>query len=281
MAPNIKFKLAMGQMLVAGGRVDENLKRAEQMIQTAGNRGCEIIVLPECLDVGWTNPEARELAGPVPGKPSGRLCEAAQKSGIFVVAGLTEKAGDKVYNTAVLISPDGDILLKHRKINILTVAQDIYSTGDRLAVVQTELGKIGVNICADNFPDSLVLGHSLARMGTEILLSPCAWAVVPDHNNEKDPCDRLWKESYTKLARLYDITVIGVSSVGWIDAGVWKGRKCIGCSLAVGPGGKILAQAPYGPDAERLIEVPVEIIAPKVTGTAIAEMLKAGEQEQK
>ena len=275
MAPKmIKFKLAMGQMLVVGGKVDENLKRAEQMIQAAGEQDCEIIVLPECFDVGWTNPDVRKLAEPVPGKLSETLREAAKKSGIYVVAGLTEKAEDKIYNTAVLISPNGNILLKYRKINILTIAQDTYSTGDCLSVAQTELGKIGVNICADNFPDSLVLGHSLARMGAEILLSPSAWAVEAEHNNEKDPYGSMWKESYTKLAKLYDMTVVGVSNVGWIEAGVWKGRKCIGYSLAVGPGGKILAQGPYGVDAEKLIEVSVETIPRKVTGTAIAEMLK-------
>ena len=42
------------------------------------------------------------------------------------------------------------------------------------------------------------------------------------------------------------MTVVGVSNVGWITDGPWKGRKCIGCSLAVGPGGAILAQGPYG-----------------------------------
>ncbi len=54
------------------------------------------------------------------------------------------------------------------------------------------------------------------------------------------------------------MTVVGVSNVGWMTSGVWQGRKCIGCSLAVGPGGVILAEGPYGENAEALLVVQVE-----------------------
>ena len=74
---------------------------------------------------------------------------------MYVVAGLTERAGSRIYNAAVLIDPRGQLLLKHRKINLLDIEQGLYSTGDRLAVAETACGVIGVNICADNFPDSL------------------------------------------------------------------------------------------------------------------------------
>ena len=158
-------KLGMGQMLVEGGQLDDNLRRAERMIREAASLECQIILLPECLDVGWTHPSARQLAQPIPGDISDALCQPAADAGIHIVAGLTERDGDRVFNTAVLISDEGKILLKHRKINILDIAQDLYAIGDRLSVAQTSLGTIGVNICADNFPDSLALGHALARMG--------------------------------------------------------------------------------------------------------------------
>jgi predicted amidohydrolase len=176
------------------------------------------------------------------------------------VAGLVERADDRIYNAAVLIAPDGSILLKHRKINELDIARDLYSTGESLAVVRTPLGTIGVDICADNFPDSLVIGHALARMGAEILLSPSAWAVEADHDNAKDRYGGLWKDSFGTLAKLYDMTVVGVSNVGWIQGGAWDGHKCIGCSLAIGPGGRLIAEGPYGESAESLIVVPIEIV---------------------
>lgn len=273
MTKNKPFALGMGQMLVEGGEVDQNLKRARQMIENAAKQDCKIVVLPECLDLGWIYPGAPELAQPIPGEYGDTLCDAARESQIYVVAGLTERAGERIYNAALLISPDGTILVKHRKINVLTVAQDIYSTGYSLSVVETPLGTIGVNICADNFPESLALGHSLVRMGARILLSPSAWAVKPDHDNGIDPYSKTWKKSYTTLARLYDITIVGVSNVGRINEGVWEGRRCIGCSLAVGPGGNMLAQGPYGESAETLIVIQVEIIPCDVTGTAFADML--------
>jgi predicted amidohydrolase len=267
------YLLAMGQMLVEGGQVERNLERAQQMIEQAAREGSKVVVLPECLDFGWTCPAAREFAQPVPGPSSEALGCAARKAGIHVVAGLTERAGDRLYNAAVLISPGGEILLKHRKINELDIALDFYTTGDSLSVVRTPLGTVGIPICADNFPNSLVLGHALARMGAQILLSPCAWAMEADHDNLKQPYGSLWLESYTTLAKLYDLTVVGVSNVGWLTAGPWQGRKCIGCSLAIGPGGRLLAQGPYGETAERLITVEVNLAAPLAAGTAIAEML--------
>ena len=111
-------------------------------------------------------------------------------------------------------------------------------------------------------------------MGAQLLLSPSAWAVDSDHDNRQEPYGRLWRESYCELARLYDITVIGVSHVGRLTAGPWKGRKVIGCSLAVGPGGGILAEGPYGDEAEALIVVDVDLQPPIGRGTGIAPVLR-------
>lgn len=268
------WRLGLGQMLVEGGAVEANLLRAAEMIRRAGEQGCRIVVLPECLDLGWTSPDLHEVAQPIPGRHSDAICRAARAAGIHVVAGLTEHAGDRIYNAAVLVSPEGDILLKHRKINELAIAHDFYANGDRLGVVETPLGTLGLLICADCFPDSLALGHSLARMGCQVLLSPCAWAMDADHDNEREPYGGLWLESYTTLARLYDMTIAGVSNVGWLRSGPWAGRKCIGCSLAVGPGGEVLAKGPYGEDAETLITVDITPRPPIGRGTQIAPLLR-------
>ena len=272
------FKLGMGQMLVEGGRTEENLKRAEDMGVRAQSSHCDLLVLPECLDLGWTYPEAGELARPIPGEYSERLSRLARECGFYLVAGLTEKIprSKKVYNSAVLISPKGELLLKHRKINVLEIAQDLYSIGDRLSVSETELGSLGLNICADNFPNSLVLGHSLGRMGAQMLLSPSAWAVEAGHDNEEEPYGEMWKRSFKKLSRLYGMTVVGVSNVGWIKRGPWLGKKCIGSSLAVGPEGKVIAQGPYGVDAETLISIEVTPVESKLRGTALAERVDEG-----
>jgi predicted amidohydrolase len=265
----------MAQMLVEGGRPGANLDRAVSFIQKAPDAICRLVVLPECMDLGWTDPSARHLAQPIPGPHSQRLADAARQAGVYVVAGLVERAGDRIYNAAVLIDPRGDILLVHRKINELDIAHDLYSIGDRLAVVPTELGTLGVSICADNFPNSLAIGHVLARMGAQLLLSPSAWAVDADYDNHAVPYGDRWRRAYGELGRLYDLPVIGVSCVGWMTDGPWKGRKTIGCSLATNNRGEILAQGPFGESAEALIAVDVELRQLRSTGTSIADDLAA------
>ena len=252
------WRIGMGQLLVEGGQPQANLARARRMIGRAAAAGCQLVVLPECLDLGWTDPSARTLAQPIPGPHAAAVAAAAAEHGVHVVAGLVERDGERIYNSAVLADPRGEARLVHRKINELDIALDLYATGDRLAVVHTDLGTLGVNICADNFPESLSIGRALARMGAQIILSPCAWAVAADHNHEREPYGELWRGAYTELARLDGVPVVGVSSVGWLRAGPWQGRKLIGCSLAVGSHGQVLAAGPYGADAETLVVVDVE-----------------------
>ena len=238
------------------------------MIRRAAEAGSDVAVLPECLDLGWTFPGAPDLAQPIPGPSSELLSEVARECRIHVVAGLTERAGPRLHNAAVLVSPEGRILLHHRKINLLPGVETVYATGDRLGVARAAGAVVGVNICADNFPDSLELGGSLARMGAEVLLSPCAWAVDADHDNAADPYGSLWRGSYGALAARYGLAVAGVSNVGRITGGPWAGRKCIGCSLAMGASGAVLAEGPYGDQAEAVIPVEVPLsTARRTTGT--------------
>lgn len=265
------YQVALGQILVEGGRPQANLDRAVEAITTAASRGCRVVVLPECLDLGWTHPSAWDLAQPVPGPHSDCLARAARDCHLYVAAGLVERAGNRIYNAAVLLSPEGEVLLHHRKINELDFALELYAVGDRLCVVDTELGRVGLDICADNLPGSLELGHALCRMGAQVIFSPNAWAVEPDHDQAADPYGADWLESYGELASIYDVTLIGVSNVGTITAGPWEGRLCIGRSLVVGPGGQVLAHASYGADAEEVITVQIEPQEAKARGTALAD----------
>lgn len=273
--PVAPYRACMAQILVEGGQPRANLDRAVVAVSHASTFGARVVVLPECLDLGWTHPSARELAQPIPGPHSDRLADAARQNHIYVTAGLVERAGHRLFNSAILIDPDGEIRLHHRKINELDIALDLYSIGDRLGVAGTALGKVGIAICADNFSDSLAIGHVLARMGAQVILSPCAWAVDADHDNKREPYGKLWRDAYSELARLYDVTVIGVSNVGPISGGPWRGRKCIGCSLAMGPDATVLAQGPYGESAEALVEVVVEPRPAIARGTQFAGALQA------
>ena len=249
------LRIGMAQMLVVPGALDDNLSRAVAMIHAAAREKCAIVVLPECLDLGWTSATAAQLAQEIPGPTANRLCEAAASAGVMVVAGLTEREGDRLFNSAILVSEAGTILATHRKINELDFAREVYDAGTSLHVVATEHGVIGLNICADNAFSSLALGRAQAAMGAQILLSPCAWAVPPAFDNTVRAYGDEWVIAYGALARETGMPVVGVSNVGPVVGGEWDGWRCIGASLAVGSDGEVVVQAPFSDTEEALVTV--------------------------
>ena len=248
------MKLAMAQMLVEPGQKQANLARAERCLADAAGRGVEVVVLPEAMPLGWTHPSAQTEADEIPhGESCARLRRAARRQRLFVCAGIIERAGENVFNAAVLVDPTGEVILHHRKIHELDVARDLYRRGDRLGTVETRFGRIGLMICADGFAPGQSISRALGLMGARVILSPCAWAVPRDHDNVREPYGQLWLDNYGPVAREFGLFVVGVSNVGPITAGPWQGRKCIGNSLLMGPDGQEAARGPYGDRAEALL----------------------------
>lgn len=268
-----RVKVGMGQLLVEGGEPRRNLDRAEKMIGEASAKGCEIVLLPEVLDLGWTHPSVFTEAESIPGPRSDRLAASARKHGVYLCAGLTERLREKIYNTAIFLNPQGEIILKYQKINTLTVEQPFYSVGRNLSVVETPFGMVGVNICADNYIDGLPIGHALARMGAQLILSPSSWTVDYSIDETHDPYKEKWIKPYSILARLYNLAIIGTTSVGYIVGGPYEGKKMIGCSLAVDQNG-IIARGRFNEFAGELILADVDIPDRPEKGTAIGERLK-------
>jgi predicted amidohydrolase len=251
------------------------MDHAVELILEAASQGADLALLPECADLGWTHPSSRVLAAGIPeGRPCKKLASAARENLIYVCCGLTEKCGDDVYNSAVLIDKDGTVLCQHRKLNELDIGHAYYALGDRLNVCQTEFGTIGLMICADGFAEDRVLARSLCYMGADIILSPCAWAVPGNHDNVRDPYGDVWRSSYIPVAREFSTAILGVSNVGEIDAGPWSGKKCIGCSLAIGPSGDEILQGPYGVDAECILYAEIQPIPRPARGTGWVERRK-------
>ncbi len=256
------FRLALAQMPVRGGQREANLRCVEDYIARAAECGAEVVLLPEALDCGWCHGPGLAEAGAIPdGDACLRLREAASEHRLYVCAGLVECSEERFYNSAVLVSPGGDVLLHHRKLNELAMAHHLYGQGDRLGVAHTPLGTIGIMICADAFAPGQVVSRTLGMMGAQIILSPCAWAVPPDHDNAIDPYGRLWLENYGPVARDFQMWIAGTSNVGWISDGEWSGHKCIGCSLVVGPAGEAALRGPYGPDAGALLTLDISLPA--------------------
>ncbi len=255
----MKVKVAMAQMNVKGNDVDANLKSAEKLVEQSAKGGARIVILPECMDIGWTHPGSLQNATTIPdGKVYKMLVSLAKNNNIYICSGMTEKDGDKHYNTAVFINPKGELLLKHRKINELGIGKPYYAVGDRLNVIDTELGRIGLMICADALPWDRSITTALARMSPHVILSPCSWAVPPGFDNKVTPYGDLWRDAYIPVAEQFSTYIIGVSNVGPIIDGPWKGWDCIGASLAINNKGKEMLQCPFGVDAESVTYVDYE-----------------------
>jgi predicted amidohydrolase len=269
------LRLAMAQMRVDPGQPEANLRNAVERIEQAAMARCDLVVLPECLDLGWGATQARHMAQPIPGPHVQRLADAAREHGIFVAAGLVERQGAQLFNAAVLLDDSGQQCLLHRKIHELGVVGGLYALGDRLGVAHTRLGVIGLAICADLAPESLAVGHVLARMGAQIIVAPSAWAVPPGQGQQaSEPYGDLWLRSYGRLAALYELPVVGVSSVGRVGDGAWRGWPVIGASLALRADGSVAARGHYGEQADELIVCELALRNIVASGDALTDQLR-------
>lgn len=267
------IRIGIAQLLVEGGEPERNFRRAVKLIDEAVASHCDLVLLPETIDFAWTHPSAKTDCQSIPGPYSHIFCDLAREKNIYICVGLTEKRGDKRFNTAILINRQGEIIIKYSKINLLVVEHDYYEIGQSLNVAATEFGNIGLNICADNYTESLTIGHTLARMGAQIILSPSSWTVDYSITEKDDPYKEKWVYPLSRLAKLYNIVVVSTTSVGYIVGGPYEGKKMVGCSLVVNKDG-VLARGQFNEFAGQLIPVNIEIPINNEKGTQIGDRLK-------
>lgn len=242
------IKTAMAQILCIDGDLSGNLVRIENALIEAKEKQAELVVFPESSLLGWENPDAHQRACPIPGKDSEFICQLAKKYKIYICIGLDEKDGNKLYDSAVLIDDQGQILMKHRKINVLPELMDPpYSIGQGVQAVKTKFGKIGMLICADSMLKNLL--ESMKSNKPDLLLIPYGWAAPekewPQHGQEL-------VKVVKNTANIVGCPVIGTDLIGQISHGPWIGQVYGGQSVAFDPKNGSLI---IGKDREREIVV--------------------------
>lgn len=267
------MKLALAQLLVEGTEPQRNFERAERLVANAKKESVDLVLLPETIDFAWTHPDALIYAKPIPGDYSDFFCALAKKYNVWICVGLTEKDEHCNYNTAILIDNNGCIIGKHRKINLLTVEFPYYEVGQKLEVFTTPFGKIGLNICADNYLDAIDIGHTLVRMGAQLILAPSSWTVEHSITEEDDPYRDKWIKPLSVLAKTHGVVVASATSVGYIVGGPYEGKKMVGCSLCVGPNG-IISQGVFNEFASQNIITEFEMPLKTIKGTEIGILLQ-------
>jgi len=170
------------------GDKEANWRRLEPMVREAAKGGARLVVTTECFLDGYAIQdksiplqEYRALGEPVPqGKYFRRLVDLAAELKIHLVAGLTEADDELRYNTAVLISPNGQLLGKYRK-QALEHESVRNTPGTNTPAFKTDLGRVGLMICADRKHPDLV--GRIAAEGAQFLLCPSGGMFGPEKND--------------------------------------------------------------------------------------------------
>lgn len=251
----IYTKIAIAQIQVESGAFVKNMEKVRSFISEASCIGSEIVIFPECSDIGWLSDLNWQEAHRRFLENIYSLKRLSKLKSIYTCIGLTDGEDNKLYNTSVLFSPEGKLLLSHRKINLLDFERKVYSQGSSLSVVSVPVERTSILICADNFPQSLSLGRSVGQMGARLLLSPCSWAIEPGQSS--DPDEQMWVTSFKTLAKEFGMTTIAVSNVGILENQPWKGYQCIGNSVIVGRNGMIIHRCSFGDASEEMAVVDV------------------------
>ena len=130
------------------------------------------------LQIG-TPASMADVAAPIPGPHTQRLGEAARRNRMWVVAGLTERAGRREYNTAVLLDRAGRLAGTYRKIHLPREEwKEGRTPGNAYPVFETDFGRVAIMICYDwFFPEATA---AFALQGAEILFAPTWGNTRPD-----------------------------------------------------------------------------------------------------
>ena len=211
-----------------------NRTALEPLVREAAGHGARIIVLPETaitsymshyirrtwqvdkreITAGLIGVSPEELAETVPGESTQVFGKLAKELGVYLTVPIIERAGNKCFNTSVLIAPDGQIALHYRKLNPWPWAEQGWaSKGDRgHQVLDTPYGRLGLLICYDiNYEP-----RAMKELNVDHLLYSIAWVDAP----RSDWFDRRLPD----IARQSNMNIIGANwsvpdTPGWSGYG--------------------------------------------------------------
>lgn len=150
-------KVAVIQTHLVLNEKEDNIRNALCLVDKAIAQGAKLICLPEVFASGINFMNVREMAEPIPeGPATNLLSEKAKSNQIYIVAGVLEKdsSGD-IYDSAILLCPDGKLLGKYRRWFLWHGERNYISQGKAGHCIQTEIGKIGLLVGYDiSFPEA-------------------------------------------------------------------------------------------------------------------------------
>ncbi|MEO9384274.1 nitrilase-related carbon-nitrogen hydrolase [Chromobacterium phragmitis] len=226
--------VACCQLAPVFGDISGNMRRSRDILMRAADMGAQLAVLPELANTGYAfsnRDEARGLAQSDAGECVSEWRELAAQLDLIVVAGFCEGDGDGLYNSAVLLTPDGR-QARYRKAHLWDGEKRIFDLGCQPPpVVETAIGRLGVMICYDlEIPEWVRLP---ALEGADLLCVPVNWPVLPQHR-EALPIEVIKAQANAAFNRL----PVAVCDRAGHERGIdWAGCSLItdadGCKLAL------------------------------------------------
>jgi N-carbamoylputrescine amidase len=231
-----------------------------EMIRDAAGKGAQVVATQELFASDYfcqTEDERNfELAEPIPGPTSQRLCDLAKELKVDITASLFEKRTHGIYhNTSIMISPSGEIIDRYRKMHIPDdprFFEKYYFTPGDLGFRMQQLDKPGVKtgmlVCWDQwYPEAARL---TAMRGAEILFYPTA---IGWYHGETDFDRGQQKDAWKTIQRAHAIAN-GVFVVAINRIGVEGDLRFWGSSFVCDPGGVVLAEAPEDEPAVMVVD---------------------------
>ena len=225
------MKLALAQIACVSGAVGHNVSAMIGRIRSAAEEGFDLVVFPEMADTGYVMADIVRTASSWVGGPLSELAGAAADSRIAVVAGLSERTDEGIYNSTAVLGADGRLVARYRKIHLFTAEpvaeQNHLAAGRDLVVCRLGEFTVGLMTCYDvRFPE---LARALALRGAELLIVPAAFPLARIQH---------WSTLIAARAIENQVYVAAVNRVGT------DGRLTFGGnSLLLDPGGETLATA--------------------------------------
>jgi predicted amidohydrolase len=232
------------------GEPDRVLRGIDAWCMRAASERAELVLFPELIVHGHCTPNTWALAEPVPDGPSvARLVEIAARHRLTVCVGLSEKERDIVYNTMVLVGPNGYIG-KQRKLHLSRDEVFHYKGGHSLPVFDIGPCRVGIVICYDNqFPE---VARVLALRGADVILMPHAarfrvWDDTPESEAAARRHSHEFLKKYALRARenaCFALLADQAGRAGYVD--LWPRDSenqphHAGAALIWGPDGNLLA----------------------------------------
>lgn len=169
--PKRLVKLAAVHHHPRNSTTEKNLEAFSSYAAEAGEKGADIVCLPEGITLVGTGQVYADVAESLPGPTSERLGMVARKHQMYIVAGILEKDGEVIYNTAILLDREGQLAGKYRKVALpREEIEGGVTPGKEFPVFETDFGTIGMMICWDVFfPEP---ARQLAMQGAEVIFLP-------------------------------------------------------------------------------------------------------------